>query len=84
MVEALGVTIMRNVKLIEIEEDEDDGLESIVFKDLDMAEVNEDDEDEIDNLENPSENDESMKSENAGTGEHGSEQDGENEADQVK
>ena len=47
MVEALGVTIMKEVKLIEIEEDEDDGLEAIVFKLLDVEEVNEDDEDEI-------------------------------------
>lgn len=56
----LGVQIIQNVQLIEICEDEDEGLETIVFKDLDMPDVEDDEEeDEILDDEQKSEGDKS-------------------------
>lgn len=44
----MGVQILTEVQLIEICEDEDEGLEAIVFKNLTMDDVeDEEDEDEI-------------------------------------
>lgn len=84
MVEALGVQIIKEVKLIEIVEDEEDGLEAIVFKLLDVPEVLDDDEEDLE-VENQSEDQGSnMGSGNGGTGENGSDNSGEQEADLVK
>lgn len=60
ILQALGVQIIQNVQLIEICEDEDEGLETIVFKDLDMPDVEDDEEeDEILDDEQKSEGDKS-------------------------
>lgn len=54
VLEAKGVTIIRRAKLTEIEEDADEGLESVVFKRLDLPEEVED-EDELEGVDDKSE-----------------------------
>lgn len=49
----LGVQIIKNAKLIEIIEDGDEGLESVVFNMLDIV-VDEEDDDDIEELEEKS------------------------------
>ena len=45
----LGVTVYQNVELQEIEEDPDEGLETIVFKRLDIV-IDEDEEEDDEDL----------------------------------
>ena len=83
--EACGVRIIRDAKLIEIIED-DEGLEAVAFKRLDIPDE-EEDEDEMGDLEGKSDGAGSGGSgDEAGTGEEGSQdqEDGEQEADQAK
>lgn len=71
VLEEKGVIIHKNVRLEEIEEDPDEGLESVVFKRLDMPEEVED-EDELEGVEEKSGQQEShMDSGQNGTGEEG-------------
>lgn len=49
IVESLGITIYQNVELQEIEEDPDEGLESVVFKRLDIV-IDEDEEEDDEDL----------------------------------
>jgi len=84
-IEARGVRIIRNAKLLEIIK-EDEGLESVLFKLLDLPEE-EEDEDEIEGIEEKSEGQGSnMGSGVAGTGEDNSQvdEDGEQEAEFIK
>ena len=80
----MGIRIEKNAKLIEIIEDPEEGLESVLFKMLDIPDEEEDD-DEMD-LEEKSEGQNSnMGSGDAGTGEGGSQaEDGEDEAALIK
>lgn len=50
----MGVKIIKPVKLIEIEQDKEEGLQLVVFKRLDVPDE-ETDEDEIEGLEDKSE-----------------------------
>jgi hypothetical protein len=88
VLEQKGVTIYKRVKLIEIEEDQDEGLESVVFKRLDMPdEVEDEDELEGEGEQKSEQNGSNMGSGVAGTGEEGSDnydEDGEHEADYMK
>ena len=81
----MGIRIVTNAKLIEIIEDPEEGLESVLFKMLDIPDE-EEDEDEIEGLEEKSEGQNSnMGSGDAGTGEGGSQaEDGEDEANLIK
>jgi len=83
---AKGVKIIKRAKLFEIEEDADEGLESVVFKLLDVPEEDED-EDELEGVEEKSQVEGSEMGSGAGaTGEEGSQADeeGELEADYMK
>lgn len=54
MIEAKGVKIYKNAELIEIQEDEENQLDLVVFKLLDIPDEAED-EDDLDNIEDKSE-----------------------------
>lgn len=83
ILEVLGVTVYQNVELQEIEEDKDEGLESIVFKRLDII-IDEDEEEEDEDLDQKSEEkDSKVESNMNGTGED-EEEDDQNEAELVK
>lgn len=72
VLEGCGVRIIKNARLIEILEDDDEGLEAVLFKLLDIPEE-EEDEDEMGELEEKSEGQGSnMGGDDAGTGEDGS------------
>jgi len=79
-----GVKIHKNAKLIEIIQD-DEGLETVLFKLLDLPEDNSED-DEVEGIEEKSEQGSNMGSGVAGTGEDNSQvdEDGEQEDQQVK
>jgi len=86
ILENLGVRIIKEVKLFEVMEDKEEGLEGVCFKKMDEPEP-EEEEDEIEGLEDKSEGQNSgMGSGAAGTGEDGSQGDeeAEQEADLVK
>jgi hypothetical protein len=82
--EKTGVKIIRNAKLIEIIQD-DEGLDTVLFKMLDLPEENSEDE-EAEGIEEKSEQGSNMGSGVAGTGEDNSQvdDDGEQEDHQVK
>ena len=72
ILENLGVRIIKEVKLFEVMEDKEEGLEGVCFKKMDEPEP-EEEEDEIEGLEDKSEGQNSgMGSGAAGTGEDGS------------
>jgi hypothetical protein len=80
----MGVQIIRNAKLIEIVEDEEEGLESVVFKMLDIPDEVEE-EDDLEGIEENSEGQGSMGSGDGGMGEGSmGEEDGEGEVEYVK
>ena len=54
MLEEKGVRIVRRAKLVEVVEDEDEGLEAVCFKMLDIPDE-EEDEDELGGVEEKSE-----------------------------
>ena len=70
VLETLGVKIVKNARLIEIIEDED-GLETVLFKLLDIPDE-EEDEDEMEGLDEKSEGEGSKDGDDAGTGEDNS------------
>ena len=82
LIEGMGVTIIKNTKLIEIIEDEEEGLESVLFKMLDIPDE-EEEEDDL-NIENKSEDQESMGSGAGGTDDRSTEDNKENEAELIK
>jgi hypothetical protein len=61
MLEERGVRIYRNAKLIEIIQDED-GLEAVLFKMLDLPEDNSSEDGEIEGIEEKSEHESNMGS----------------------
>jgi len=82
--EKIGVKIIRNAKLMEIIQD-DEGLDTVLFKLLDLPEENSEDDEEA-GIEEKSEQGSNMGSGAAGTGEDNSQndEDGEQEDHQVK
>lgn len=54
MLEEMGIRIVRNAQLIEISDDEDHCLQSVLFKKLDIPDDEEDD-DEMEGMEDKSE-----------------------------
>uniref|UniRef100_A0A7S3MYV1 CFAP61 dimerisation domain-containing protein n=1 Tax=Strombidium inclinatum TaxID=197538 RepID=A0A7S3MYV1_9SPIT len=83
LIESMGVTIIKNTRLIEIIEDPEEGLEAVLFKMLDIPDEEEEEEDL--NIEEKSEGQESMGSNAAGTEEKSfSDENKENEAEYIK
>ena len=85
VLEQKGVRIIKNARLFEIENPPDEGLESVCFKLLDIADE-EEDEDELEGMDDKSDGNGSQGSNMNGTGDENSqnEDDGELEAEYMK
>ena len=86
VLEAKGVRIIRRAKLIEIEEEDDEGLVSVCFKMIDIPDEEEEDEDEQEVVDKSDANGSAQGSGMNGTGDDGSqnEEDAEQENEYMK